>query len=124
MLMLLDFFSIDTWRTIPLVVLLFLLFMGGGDHALQKSSTQYANQVSALGAENERLRSQLAALSNAAGGAGGAGGAANDQERRLDEVAQQVVRVLLSQKMYLTTSALRTHRPIRHAALHGAVNGG
>ncbi|KAJ2952538.1 hypothetical protein O0L34_g6857 [Tuta absoluta] len=57
--------------------------------ALETSGAHYQSQLSSLTAENERLRGQLSALSAGLGG---------DQERRLDDVAQQVVRALLSQK--------------------------
>lgn len=60
----------------------------------QASAAHYQSQVSALSAENERLRSQLSALSAGLGG---------EHERKLDDVAQQVVRALLSQKV-LTSS--------------------
>ncbi|XP_063377787.1 uncharacterized protein LOC134664971 isoform X1 [Cydia fagiglandana] len=53
--------------------------------ALEASAAHYQSQLSALTAENERLRTQL----EAGGG---------EHERRLDDVAQQVVRALLSQK--------------------------
>ncbi|KAJ0180306.1 hypothetical protein K1T71_003710 [Dendrolimus kikuchii] len=58
--------------------------------ALETSSAQYQSQLSALTTENERLRGQLSTLS--------AGLGPGEQERRLDDVAQQVVRALLSQK--------------------------
>ncbi|CAG5011709.1 unnamed protein product [Parnassius apollo] len=57
--------------------------------ALETSAAHYQSQLTTLSAENERLRGQLSALSAGLGG---------DQERRLDDVAQQVVRALLSQK--------------------------
>ncbi|XP_053623935.1 uncharacterized protein LOC128682914 isoform X3 [Plodia interpunctella] len=57
--------------------------------ALEASASHYQSQLSSLSAENERLRGQLSALSAGLGG---------DHERRLDDVAQQVVRALLSQK--------------------------
>lgn len=58
--------------------------------ALEASSTQYQSQIANLGEENERLRSQLSTLSITV--------ADGDHEKRLDDVAQQVVRALLSQK--------------------------
>ncbi|RVE54999.1 hypothetical protein evm_000366 [Chilo suppressalis] len=58
--------------------------------ALEASAAHYQSQVTALSAENERLRGQLGALS--------AGLGASEHERKLDDVAQQVVRALLSQK--------------------------
>ncbi|XP_026742784.1 uncharacterized protein LOC113504598 isoform X1 [Trichoplusia ni] len=58
--------------------------------ALEASAAHYQSQLSTLGSENERLHSQLSALS--------AGLGAGEHERRLDDVAQQVVRALLSQK--------------------------
>lgn len=62
-----------------------------GGRLLQASAAHYQSQLSALGTENDRLRSQLSTLS--------AGLGAGDHERRLDDVAQQVVRALLSQKV-------------------------
>ncbi|XP_052737679.1 uncharacterized protein LOC112047515 isoform X2 [Bicyclus anynana] len=58
--------------------------------ALEASAAHYQSQLSALSAENERLRNELSALS--------AGVHDSDHEKRLDDVAQQVVRALLSQK--------------------------
>ncbi|XP_059061785.1 uncharacterized protein LOC131854668 isoform X3 [Achroia grisella] len=58
--------------------------------ALEASAAHYKSQLSVLSAENERLRGQLTALSVSLGG--------GEHERRLDDVAQQVVRALLSQK--------------------------
>lgn len=58
--------------------------------ALETSSAQYQSQLSTLSTENERLRGQLSTLS--------AGLGPGEQERRLDDVAQQVVRALLTQK--------------------------
>ncbi|XP_069365493.1 uncharacterized protein [Maniola hyperantus] len=58
--------------------------------ALEASAAHYQSQLSALSAENERLRSELTALS--------VGVQDSDHEKRLDDVAQQVVRALLSQK--------------------------
>ncbi|KAL4714175.1 hypothetical protein ACJJTC_008529, partial [Scirpophaga incertulas] len=57
--------------------------------ALEASAAHYQSQVAALSADNERLRGQLSALSVGLGG---------EHERKLDDVAQQVVRALLSQK--------------------------
>ncbi|XP_072943629.1 uncharacterized protein [Epargyreus clarus] len=58
--------------------------------ALEASAAHYQSQLATLSAENDRLRGQLSALSAGLGG--------GDHERRLDDVAQQVVRALLSQK--------------------------
>ncbi|XP_041977789.1 uncharacterized protein LOC121732073 isoform X2 [Aricia agestis] len=58
--------------------------------ALEASAAHYQSQLAALSAENERLRGELTALST--------GVVDSDHERRLDDVAQQVVRALLSQK--------------------------
>ncbi|XP_052759285.1 uncharacterized protein LOC113517440 isoform X1 [Galleria mellonella] len=58
--------------------------------ALEASAAHYQSQLSVLSAENDRLRGQLSALSAGLGG--------GEHERRLDDVAQQVVRALLSQK--------------------------
>ncbi|KAJ8725419.1 hypothetical protein PYW08_003602 [Mythimna loreyi] len=58
--------------------------------ALEASAAHYQSQLTTLGSENERLRNQLSTLSASLG--------AGDHERRLDDVAQQVVRALLSQK--------------------------
>ncbi|XP_012548954.1 uncharacterized protein LOC101740438 isoform X3 [Bombyx mori] len=58
--------------------------------ALEASAAHYQSQLATLSTENERLRGQLSALS--------AGLEANEHERKLDDVAQQVVRALLSQK--------------------------
>ncbi|XP_037295610.1 uncharacterized protein LOC115450491 isoform X3 [Manduca sexta] len=57
--------------------------------ALEASAAHYQSQLATLTAENERLRGQLSALSAGLGG---------DHERKLDDVAHQVVRALLSQK--------------------------
>lgn len=59
--------------------------------SFQASAAHYQNQLSSLGTENERLRGQLSTLSVGLGG--------GEQEKRLDDVAQQVVRALLSQKV-------------------------
>lgn len=59
-------------------------------HLFQASAVHYQSQVSTLSAENDRLREQLTALS---------AGLVDDHERRLDDVAQQVVRALLTQKV-------------------------
>lgn len=56
----------------------------------QASAANYQNQVTTLSAENERLRGQLTVVT---------AGLAGDHERRLDDVAQQVVRALLTQKV-------------------------
>ncbi|XP_075969183.1 uncharacterized protein LOC142972194 isoform X3 [Anticarsia gemmatalis] len=58
--------------------------------ALEASAAHYQSQLSTLSSENERLQSQLSACT--------AGLGTGDHERRLDDVAQQVVRALLSQK--------------------------
>lgn len=58
--------------------------------ALEASAVHYQSQLSALSSENERLQTQLSACT--------AGLGAGEHERRLDDVAQQVVRALLSQK--------------------------
>ncbi|XP_061383388.1 uncharacterized protein LOC116767620 isoform X4 [Danaus plexippus] len=58
--------------------------------ALEASASHYQSQLSVLSAENERLREELTALS--------AGVRDSEHEKRLDDVAQQVVRALLSQK--------------------------
>ncbi|XP_050344909.1 uncharacterized protein LOC126769937 isoform X3 [Nymphalis io] len=58
--------------------------------ALEASAAHYQSQLSALSAENERLRNELTALSTEVHD--------SDHEKRLDDVAQQVVRALLSQK--------------------------
>ncbi|CAB3234660.1 unnamed protein product [Arctia plantaginis] len=58
--------------------------------ALEASAAHYQSQLSTVTSENERLQSQLAACT--------AGLGTGDHERRLDDVAQQVVRALLSQK--------------------------
>lgn len=60
----------------------------------QASAAHYQGQLATLSAENERLRGQLSALSAGLGG--------GDHERKLDDVAQQVVRALLSQKVNLS----------------------
>ncbi|XP_045515508.1 uncharacterized protein LOC123708709 isoform X2 [Pieris brassicae] len=58
--------------------------------ALEASSVHYQSQMSVLSTENERLRGQLSALSVSLG--------VGEHEKKLDDVAQQVVRALLSQK--------------------------
>ncbi|XP_045491479.1 uncharacterized protein LOC123691227 isoform X1 [Colias croceus] len=58
--------------------------------ALEASAAHYQSQLSVLSAENERLRGQLSALSVSLG--------VGEHEKKLDDVAQQVVRALLSQK--------------------------
>ncbi|XP_048479443.1 uncharacterized protein LOC105390148 isoform X3 [Plutella xylostella] len=55
--------------------------------ALEASAAHYQSELVALSAENDRLRGEVAALTDP-----------GDQERRLDDVAQQVVLALLSQK--------------------------
>ncbi|KAL0893595.1 hypothetical protein ABMA27_013776 [Loxostege sticticalis] len=57
--------------------------------ALEASAAHYQSQLSVLSAENERLRGQLSSLT---------AGLDGEHERKLDDVAQQVVRALLSQK--------------------------
>ncbi|CAK1552603.1 unnamed protein product [Leptosia nina] len=58
--------------------------------ALEVSAAHYQSQLSVLSTENERLRGQLSALSVSLG--------IGEHEKKLDDVAQQVVRALLSQK--------------------------